>query len=368
MRLDRNCIVFTGGGTGGHVYPGLAVIEALRRQWPGRIVWIGSGKAVEREAVEQAGVEFLSISSGKFRRSLSLRNFSDLFRILAGFFQSVAILRRLKPCLLFSKGGYVSVPPCAAAAFLKIPYFTHESDVSPGLATRLNAGSAAAIFVSWQDTLQYLKPQWQRKSLIAGNPVRAAIATGDAARGRRFLGSPDALPLILVLGGSQGAEQVNKLIQSVLPELAGKAFVAHQTGSAGLPCRPADSGYKGFAYLHQELPDVYAAATVIVGRAGAGTIWEACAARKPLILIPLYGPDTRGDQVHNTRLLQSADAALGLIGDEATPENLLTALTQILHTDGRADKLVERASAVMNPNAAADIAAVVLSQIGRTAI
>ncbi|MBP7096701.1 MAG: glycosyltransferase, partial [Spirochaetia bacterium] len=148
-RKPARCVVFTGGGTGGHVYPGLAVAARLREAWDGRLVWIGSGKEVERRAVEAAGIEFLSVPSGKLRRELNFRNLADAFRVLAGYFASRRLLKRLRPALVFSKGGYVSVPPCAAAASLGIPVFTHESDATPGLATRLNARKAERIFVAY---------------------------------------------------------------------------------------------------------------------------------------------------------------------------------------------------------------------------
>ncbi|TFG84681.1 MAG: UDP-N-acetylglucosamine--N-acetylmuramyl-(pentapeptide) pyrophosphoryl-undecaprenol N-acetylglucosamine transferase, partial [Spirochaetales bacterium] len=307
---DEPCIAFTGGGTGGHVYPGLAVIECLRPLWNGRIVWIGSGKEVERAAVEAAGVEFFAIPAGKLRRSLSPHNVADVFRVAAGYFASRRLLKRLKPVLLFSKGGYVSVPPCMAAASLGIPYITHESDVSPGLATRLNARKARRILVSWDATLKFLDESKRQRTIVTGNPVRSAIASGDPVRGRSWLGFSDKLPVLLVLGGSQGARQVNDLVASILPSLAGKIAVAHQTGPGNAPARTADEGYKGFEFVHGELADLYAAADIILGRAGAGMVWESSAAGKPMVLVPLVGQGSRGDQMENGRLLERAGGAI----------------------------------------------------------
>ena len=271
--MSRDCIAFTGGGTGGHVFPGLAVVERLRERWDGRIVWIGSGKEVERTAVEAAGVEFFPVPSGKLRRSLSARNVSDVFRVLGGYFASRKLLSELKPSMLFSKGGYVSVPPCMAAKSLGIPVFTHESDLSPGLATRLNAKRAERILVSWEKTLEYLPDAQRAKAVAVGNPVRAAIGRGDPEKGRAWLGFGSDLPVILVLGGSQGARQVNELIAAVLPALDGKARVAHQTGAGHEPCRPGEGSYYGFPFVRGEMPGLQAAADIIVGRAGAGTLW-----------------------------------------------------------------------------------------------
>lgn len=363
--MTEPCIAFTGGGTGGHVYPGLAVAERLRAAWKGRIVWIGSGKAVEREAVEAAGIEFFPVPSGKLRRSLSARNLPDAFRVLAGFLASRALLKRLRPVLLFSKGGYVSVPPCYAAASLGIPVLTHESDVSPGLATRLNAKRADAILVSWDRTVDLLAEPLRSRAVVVGNPVRAAIGSGDAARGRAWLGFKDDLPVVLVLGGSQGARQVNELVEAVLPSLAGKARVAHQTGPGHEPARPADGEYRGFAYVKDEIADLYAAADVIVGRAGAGTLWEGAAAGKPMVFIPLSGSGTRGDQVDNARYLAASGAAVCLEGDDATPEALLASLLPLLASPGDRAAMASAAARLARPDAAAKAAGLILERIGK---
>ncbi|PKL25523.1 MAG: undecaprenyldiphospho-muramoylpentapeptide beta-N-acetylglucosaminyltransferase [Spirochaetae bacterium HGW-Spirochaetae-3] len=361
--MNRPCIAFTGGGTGGHVYPGLAVIERLRERWDGRIVWIGSGKEVERSAVEAAGVEFFSIPSGKLRRSLSARNVPDAFRVLAGYFAARGLLRRLKPAILFSKGGYVSVPPCMAASSLGIPVFTHESDLSPGLATRLNARRADRILLSWEKTLGFLPEAQRPRATVTGNPVRAAIGNGDADAGREWLGFGPDLPVILVLGGSQGARQVNELIAAALPALAGKARVAHQTGPGNEPCRPDDDGYRGFEYVKEELPDVYAAADIIVGRAGAGTLWEGAAAFKPMVFIPLAGSASRGDQVENAELLAAAGAAICLTGASATTEALVAALGPLMTSPDARRAMAEAARRMAKPDAAQAIADLILARI-----
>ncbi|HUW68869.1 MAG TPA: undecaprenyldiphospho-muramoylpentapeptide beta-N-acetylglucosaminyltransferase [bacterium] len=362
---ERPCIVFAGGGTGGHVYPGLAIIEQLRTRWHGRIVWIGSGKAVERAPVEAAGIEFFEIPSGKLRRSLSLENVADAFRVIAGYLAARRLLSRLRPVLLFSKGGYVSVPPCMAAASLGIPYFTHESDLSPGLATRLNARRADAILVSWEQTLRSL-PQAQRaRTTVVGNPVRAAISQADPAIGRSWLGFDADLPIILVLGGSQGARQVNQLIEAILPALSGKARVAHQTGPGNEPCRPADDGYHGFGFVSGELPHLLAAADIIVGRAGAGTIWEGAAAGKAMVLIPLAGSASRGDQVENAELLAEAGAAVCLTGRDVTAAELQRRLVPLIDSAEKRQAMARAARAMARPDAAAIIADMIFDRAER---
>lgn len=344
------------------MYPGLAIIEKLRESYSGRIVWIGSGKEVERQAVEAAGVEFRSIQTGKLRRSLSLENLVDIFRVAAGFFHARKILKELDPVFLFSKGGYVSVPPCLAAASLGIPFYTHESDLSPGLATRINARMARHIFLGWQATLNTIPQSWKSRTSASGNPVRAAITKGDPAKGRAWLGFDKALPIILVLGGSQGARQINELISALLPELGTRVGIAHQTGPDNAPCKPADNFYKGFEYLHSELPDLMATADLVIGRAGAGTIAECAAAGKPMVLIPLTGA-TRGDQVENARLLEREGAALVFEGVEATPEAVLAAIQPLLMDGTRRSAMAVAASRVVGSNAAGVIAATLLQHI-----
>lgn len=365
--MSEACIVFTGGGSGGHVYPGLAVIEQLQETWNGRIVWIGSGKEVERQAVESAGIEFMTIPSGKLRRSLSLKNVRDAFRVLAGFFAAISLLRRLKPAMVFSKGGYVSVPPCMAAALLGIPVFTHESDLSPGLATRINAGRAELILVSWQKTLEYLPEQQRAKAVVVGNPVRAIIGKGDPARGRAWLGFNSKLPVVLALGGSQGASQINELVQAMLPAMSGKALVAHQTGAGHPSCRPADAGYHGFEYVHDEMPDLLAAADIIIGRAGAGTLWEGAASGKPLVFVPLAGNASRGDQVQNAEMMAEAGAAICLTGEDATAEALTSALLALLDSTARRSTMAAAAKVMAKPDAASTIASLIARRVGKEA-
>jgi len=361
--MSEPCIAFTGGGTGGHVFPGLAVIERLRERWNGRIVWIGSGKEVERSAVEAAGVEFFSIPSGKLRRSLSARNFSDAFRVAAGYFAAKKLLKELAPALLFSKGGYVSVPPCMAASALGIPVFTHESDLTPGLATRLNARRAEKILVSWDKTLGYLPEAQRAKAVVVGNPVRAAIGKGSPEAGRAWLGFEADLPIVLVLGGSQGARQVNELVAAILPVLDGKARIAHQTGPGHEPCRPADSGYKGFPFVSGEMPDLLAAADIIVGRAGAGTLWEGAAAGKPMVFVPLGGSGSRGDQVENAEMLADAGAALCLTGAAATPDALSAALLPLVESSAARRTMAEAARRLARPDAASVVADLIITRI-----
>jgi len=310
-------IAFTGGGTGGHIYPGLAVAAQLKKIFQAdeiRVFWIGSSSGMDRPLVESAKIEFFGVPSGKLRRYFSFRNFIDIFKIFAGFISSRKILKKQKAVLLFSKGGFVSVPPCAAAFSLKIPVFTHESDYSPGLATKINIRFVSAnglIFTAYEDTARFLPEKARAFVTVCGNPVRSDFRSSDPAKGREFLGVKENERILLVLGGSQGAKEINDLIRAALPELKEIYTVVHQTGPALSWDVPACEKYKPYTYIKDEMPDVMAAAEIIMGRSGAG-IWEWAVSGKPMILLPLRGSGTRGDQIENARYFENAGAALVL--------------------------------------------------------
>ncbi|MDR2184519.1 MAG: undecaprenyldiphospho-muramoylpentapeptide beta-N-acetylglucosaminyltransferase [Treponema sp.] len=336
-------IAFTGGGTGGHIYPGLAVAFYVQKLFPCRIFWIGSVRGMDRSIVEEAGLEFFGVPSGKLRRYFSFQNLSDIVRIGAGFFAARKILGKERPALLFSKGGFVSVPPCAAAASLGIPVFTHESDFSPGLATRINARFAGRIFTAYEDTAAFFPEAVRARIELTGNPVRPAFRSADPARGRAFLRLGGDERILLILGGSQGAREINGMIRAVLPELTGPYVVVHQTGlnAESAPDLPAAGPrYLPYSYIRNELPHVIAAAELVLGRSGAGTLWECAALGKPLILIPLAGSGTRGDQVENAGFFERAGAAAAL--RNPSPEDVVQT---VLALAGDAEKRKAMAAA-----------------------
>ena len=310
-------IAFTGGGTGGHIYPGLAVISSLKELISCRIFWIGSDSGMDRAIVEGAGIEFFGIPSGKLRRYFSFKNVSDIFRIMAGYFAARKILKREKAAFLFSKGGFVSVPPCAAASSLKIPVFSHESDYSPGLATRINARFSNKIFIPYRESIKFFKDKVKRKLSVSGNPIRPEFAGADPAKGRTFLGLGDNERILLILGGSLGSREINELTADSLLELTRHYTVVHQYGEANASdiavCE--NHRYKPYAYFRDEIPHIIAAAEIVLCRSGAGTIWECKYLKKPMVLVPLRGSGTRGDQVENARLFEESGAAVSFIPD-----------------------------------------------------
>ena len=357
MKLNENVIVFTGGGTGGHIYPGLAVadeIKALAKKDNQQITinWIGCSKGMDGQLVKKAtgpdgkptADAFYGIPSGKLRRYFSWQNFTDLFRIAGGYFAARRILKKLRPAILFSKGGFVSVPPVLAAKHLGIPVFTHECDFTLGLANRLNFKSAKTMFVSYEETKNRLSQAEQERVAVTGNPVRPVIYNADAQKGRDFLEITSERPVLLVLGGSSGAKQINELVQANLDWLCERFTVVHQTGllnadnNTELELKQKYNGsYKPYPFIYEQMPDVIAAADVILSRAGANSIWEAAVLAKPMVLIPLCGSGTRGDQVDNARFFESFNAANVLVGQDATAENLKSSLEKMLEPSVRSE-------------------------------
>ncbi|AEE16579.1 undecaprenyldiphospho-muramoylpentapeptide beta-N-acetylglucosaminyltransferase [Treponema brennaborense] len=356
------CIVFTGGGTGGHIYPGLAVADELRRicretDTECRIVWIGSSRGMDRKIVESSGSadRFYGVPSGKLRRYFSLQNVADVFKIGAGCIASFFLLLNVKPRAVFSKGGFVSVPPCFAAKLLHIPVYTHECDFSPGLATKLNSKAASRILLSYRETARFFAPSYAAKITVTGNPVRPVFYSASAENGRRFLGLPEVggavKPVLLVIGGSSGARQLNELVRQNLPFLCSTFTVVHQTGANQVAPESAESSasygdsYKPYPFIYAEMPDVLAAADIVLSRAGANSIWECAVLAKPMVLVPLSGAGTRGDQIENARFFEQAGAAVVLYEDAADAAHMRAALEQF--TDAAVRDRYSRAAAAL---------------------
>ena len=252
--------------------------------------------------VHDAGVVYKAVSSGKLRRYFSWHNFVDAFKVPVGIVQSLAILRNFKPDVVFSKGGFVSFPVVAAARILRIPVIIHESDMSPGLANRWSFKFAKKICLSFGETKQFLKDEDAKKSVITGSPVRKEIMKGDAEKGRKFAGMDKHRPIILVMGGSQGAEQINKLIHGNLDKLLKKFQIVHIAGRGNISISIKKKGYKQYEFLHDQLKDIYAACDIVISRAGANSLAEIAILKKKAIIIPLSTDGSRGDQLENAKV------------------------------------------------------------------
>jgi len=357
--VESAAVAFTGGGTAGHVFPGLAVAARLGR----RVVWIGSRDGVEKKLVADAGIEYRGIPAGKLRRYFSLRNVSDIISIAAGIMASLRVLRRERPALLFSKGGFVSVPPVLAARLIGIPAWTHESDFDPGLATRINMRFCEKVLLSFPQTLQYLPAGCRAKAVVTGNPVRAGVYSADPARGRSFVGCRQDTPLLFVIGGSLGSAFLNGLIASSLPRLAPRFFVAHQMGADGFAASDARN-YFPAPFFHEEHLDIMAAADLVISRAGANTLAELAALAKPSVLVPLSEASSRGDQLRNAAAFRACGASVILPEGEATADALVALVDSLFADRGRLRDMGCRAGTLGEGRPAETIAKLILQRIG----
>lgn len=324
-------IVFTGGGTAGHVMPNLALAPQLRaRGWT--LHYIGSATGPEKGLAEGAGIPFHAVATGKLRRYFSWRNFTDPARVVGGAFQALSLLGKLKPDVVFSKGGFVAVPVVYAARLRGIPVVLHESDLTPGLANRLCLPLCRRVCVSFPETLEHLPASSRAKGALTGSPIRPGLFSGDRAAGLRYLGFTGDKPVLLVMGGSLGAKAVNEALRANLSWILESHQVVHLCGKGWLSTDPAHAqaaGYRQFEFLGAELPDVLAAADLVVSRAGANSLFELLALRKPMLLIPLPGRASRGDQILNAESFALRGLAHVQLQDTLTADSLRSALQQL---------------------------------------
>lgn len=315
-------VCLTGGGTAGHVTPHFALLPDIRaRGW--RVFYVGS-HGLEANLVQAQGLRFYAIAAGKLRRYLSWQNLTDIFRIAWGFLQAWIILRRERPDIVFSKGGFVAVPVAAAAHSLGIPVVSHESDLTPGLANRLIAKVAHKILYTFAETGRHLPANAE----LVGTPIRAELFTGDPLRGLRLCGfAENTSQVLLVMGGSQGAQRINEALLTALPQLVKDWHIIHLSGK-GKGLAFAHPRYKGFEFVSEEFKDLLAAATAVVSRAGANSLFELLALHKPMLLIPLQ-IGSRGDQVLNAQSFAAKGWAMHLDERELSGASLLKAIEDL---------------------------------------
>ncbi len=320
-------IILTGGGTAGHCVPNLALVPALKERGF-EIKYIGSYEGIEKKLVEHAKIPYFGISTGKLRRYFDMKNFTDPFRVLKGFGEALKILKEERPDVVFSKGGFVSVPVVKAASMLKIPVVIHESDMTPGLANKLSYGSAEKICCSFRKTLDLLPAD---KAVFTGSPIRASLLKGDRAKAKSFTGIRSGdYQTILVIGGSLGAQHVNEQVRRILPKLLPKYNVVHLCGKGKLdPTLNSTDGYVQYDYIQKELPDLFAMSDLVISRAGSNAIFELLALNKPNILIPLPAGASRGDQILNAEEFEKAGYSHVLLEENMTDESLLEAVQYV---------------------------------------
>ena len=318
-------IILTGGGTAGHVTPNLALLPALQKE-EFEIHYIGSYNGIERRLIEETGIPYDGISSGKLRRYFDVKNFSDPLRVLKGCTEARKLMKKYKPDVVFSKGGFVAVPVVLAAKHYKIPVIIHESDMTPGLANKICIPSAKKVCCNFPETLKYLP---EDKAVLTGSPIREELLSGDRLAGLQYTHLSAGKPVILVIGGSLGSVTVNQAIRSILPELLNSFQVIHICGKGNLDeSLIGTNGYVQYEYVDKPLRHLFAAADLVISRAGANSICEILALRKPNILIPLSAAASRGDQILNANSFAKQGFSTVLEEEALSPETLSQAISE----------------------------------------
>ncbi len=320
-------IVLTGGGTAGHVTPNIALLPRLREMGY-EIHYIGSYNGIEKKLITEQGVPYYGIDSGKLRRYFDLKNFSDPFRVVHGYGQAKSCLKKLRPDVLFSKGGFVSVPVVRAAASLHIPVIIHESDMTPGLANKLAIPAARKVCCSFPETMEYLPAG---KAVLSGSPIRQELLQGDRKKALDFTGFADnGKPVLMIMGGSQGSVAINTALRAGLDDLLADFRVIHLCGKGHLDESLKDrEGYVQYEYIEGELKDLFALADIVLSRAGANSICELLALRKPSLLVPLSAQSSRGDQILNAESYRKQGYSMVLKEEDMTRETLVSALREL---------------------------------------
>ncbi len=331
-------IVLTGGGTAGHVTPNTALLPALKEAGY-EIFYIGSYNGIEKDLMEKRGIKYYGIATGKLRRYFSLKNFSDPFRVAKGISQAKDIIKEIDPDVVFSKGGYVSVPVVKAAASCNVPIIIHESDMTPGLANKMSYKYATKICCNFPETLAALP---ENKGVLTGSPIRRELLEGDRAKGLAMCKFNTDKPVIMVIGGSLGALHINEAVREVLSDLLAKYQIIHICGKGKVDeTFYSTTGYYQFEYVNEGLNDLFAAADIVISRAGANVICELLALAKPNLLIPLPSRASRGDQLLNANSFKAQGYSDVLTEDYMTGHSLLAAVDELYSNREKYTKLMK---------------------------
>lgn len=332
-------IVLTGGGTAGHVTPNIALIPELQKQGY-EVHYIGSYEGIESKLIADLNIPYYGIASGKLRRYIDPKNLSDPFKVMKGYGQARRLLRQIAPDVVFSKGGFVSVPVVVAAKSRHIPCIIHESDMTPGLANKICIPCAERVCTNFPETMNHIP---KHKGVLTGSPIRQELFEGNKARGLKFCGFHDTKPVILIIGGSLGAVRVNEAVRAILPQLLESFQIIHLCGKGKIDESLRNTeGYVQFEYIREELRDLMAAADVFISRAGANAICEILALRKPNILIPLSAQASRGDQILNAASFEKQGYSIVIQEEDITDERLLNAVHTAYKDRAKFIKAMER--------------------------
>ena len=338
-------IVLTGGGTAGHVTPNIALLPSLKEAGF-EVHYIGSYNGIEKKLIEDMGIPYYGISSGKLRRYFDLKNFSDPFRVVKGFGEANRILKKIKPDVVFSKGGFVTVPVVMAAKKNHIPAIIHESDMTPGLANKLCLPSASKVCCNFKETFDLLP---EGKAVLTGTPIRKELFEGNAEKAAEFCGLSTKKPTILVIGGSSGSVVINNAVRESLDEILKDFQVIHLCGKGHLDENLKNkSGYVQFEYISKELRDLFALSDLVISRAGANAICELLALKKPNILIPLSKAASRGDQILNAASFEQQGYSYVIKEEDLSGDTLKQALRAVYEKHDQYIEAMEK-SPLSNP-------------------
>lgn len=320
-------ILLTGGGTAGHVTPNIALLPGLKAAGY-EVHYMGSYEGMERKLIENEHIPYTGIATGKFRRYLSLKNLSDPFRVLKGYGEAKKFMKQYQPDLVFSKGGFVSVPVVMAAKKYKIPVILHESDMTPGLANKLSFSSATKICCNFPETVSLLP---QGKGVLSGSPIRQELLSGSRASGLDYTHLSGNKPILLMMGGSLGSKVINTALRAALDTLLPEFDIIHLCGKGNLDSTITAAGYVQYEYISSELKDLLAAADIVLSRAGANAICELLALKKPNVLVPLSAAVSRGDQILNAKSFEKQGFSYVLEEEQMTPDSLIEAIHTVYH-------------------------------------
>lgn len=319
-------IILTGGGTAGHVTPNMALIPFLKKAGYD-VQYIGSYNGIESKLITELKVPYHGISSGKLRRYFDMKNFSDPFKVMKGYFQASSLIHKLKPNIIFSKGGFVSVPVVLAAKRRHVPVIIHESDITPGLANKIAIPSATKVCCNFPETIQHIP---EGKAVLTGTPIRQELFDGHREEGLKICGFDGSKPVLMVMGGSLGSVAVNRAVRGSLDTLLERFDIVHLCGKGNLDqSLLGRTGYKQIEYAKQELTHLFAATDLIISRAGANAICELLALKIPNILIPLPAAQSRGDQILNAKSFEKSGYSYVLPEEELTADTLLSAVNEV---------------------------------------
>lgn len=319
-------IVLTGGGTAGHVTPNIALLPRLK-DLDYEVFYMGSYDGIEKKLIEDFDIPYYGIATGKFRRYFDPKNFSDPFRVVKGMREARKYLKEIKPDVLFSKGGFVSVPVVRAASSLGIPCIIHESDMTPGLANKLCIPVVKKVCCNFPETLEMLPA---KKAVLTGSPIRQELSQGDKKAAYELCGFDSSKPVIMVVGGSLGSAAINQAVRDILPDLLKDFQVVHLCGKEKVDnLLLTTKGYKQFEYVRSEMKDIFAMADIVISRAGANAISELLSLKKPNILIPLPASSSRGDQIMNAKSFESQGFSIVIDEDDLTKKLLLEKVQEL---------------------------------------